>query len=216
MCEFEFLNIHSTVEDFYRKEYSEAIDGIKGSLENCILQENFLFVPKIETLLIHSANWKEVVVPQAICMYQKNIDFSKLRLHLKMLPDAIKAVPLDEITICEVTRVQILCDVFKASQFQKMLSEVHKLVLLYLTVPVTTTTAEHIFSGLKCIKTYLRNLMTQQRLNHCILSHIHRNKTDNLDLFKITAEFIKQNENILETYHLSRHIYAIQLSIIFL
>ena len=51
--------------------------------------------------------------------------------------------------------------------------------------------------------------MTQQRLNHCILLHIHRNKSDNLDLSKITAEFIKQNENILETHHLSRHIYAI-------
>ena len=106
--------------------------------------------------------------------------------------------------------VQTLCDVFnKQASFKTILSEVHKLVLLYLTVPVTTATAERSFSGLKRIKTYLRNSMTQQRLNHCILLHIHRNKTDNLDLSKMTAEFIKQNENILETYHLSRHIYAI-------
>ena len=108
--------------------------------------------------------------------------------------------------------VQTLCDVFnKQASFKTMLSEVHKLVLLHLTVPVTTATAECSFSGLKHVKTYLRNSMTQQRLNHCILLHIHRNKTDNLDLSKITAEFIKQNENILETYHLSRNIYAIQL-----
>ena len=64
-------------------------------------------------------------------MYQKDFDFSKLSLHLKMLPDAIKVVPLDGITIREVTRVQILCDVFnKQASFKTMLSEVHKLVQL--------------------------------------------------------------------------------------
>ena len=78
--------------------------------------------------------------------------------------------------------VQTLCDVFnKQTSFKTMLSEVHKLVLLYLTVPVTTATAECSFSGSKRIKTYLRNSMTQQRLYHCILLHIHRNKTGNLD-----------------------------------
>ena len=103
--------------------------------------------------------------------------------------------------------VQTLCDVFsKQASFKTMLSEVHKLVLLYLTVPVTTATAERSFSGLKHIKTYLRNSMTQQRLNHCILCIFIATKQTIL-----TAEFIKQNENILETYHLSRHIYAIQL-----
>ena len=64
------------------------------------------------------------------------------------------------------------------ASFKSMLSEVHKLVLLYLTVPVTTSTAERSFSGLKRIKTCLRNSM---RLNHCIILHIHRNKTEYLD-----------------------------------
>ena len=78
--------------------------------------------------------------------------------------------------------VQTLCDVFnKQASFKMILSEVHKLVLPCLTVPVTTATAERSFSGLNRINTYLRNSMTQQRLNHCILLHIHRNKTDNLD-----------------------------------
>ena len=113
------------------------------------------------------------MVPQDICtIYRKDIDFNKLVLHLKMLPDAIKAVPLDGWQIHEVTKVQTICDVFnKQTSFKVMLSEVHKLVLLYLTVPVTTATAERSFSGLKRIKTYLRNSMTQQCLNHCMLLH---------------------------------------------
>ena len=99
-----------------------------------------------------------------------------------MLLDAIKAVPLDGITIREVTRVQTLCDAFNKQTSFKTMSEVHKLMLLYLTVPVTTATAEHSFSRLKHIKTYMRNTMTRQRLNHCILLYIHRNKKNNLDL----------------------------------
>ena len=40
---------------------------LKEALKIVFLQENFLFVRKIETLLIDSANGKEVVVPQDIC-----------------------------------------------------------------------------------------------------------------------------------------------------
>ena len=93
-------------------------------------------------------------------IYRKDIDFNKLVLHLKMLPDAIKAVPLDGMQIHEVTKVQTIRDVFNKQTSFKVMSEVHKLVLLYLTVPVTTASAECTFSGLKRIKTYLRNLMT--------------------------------------------------------
>ena len=42
--------------------------------------------------------------------------------------------------------VQTLGDVFnKQASFNTMLSEVHKLMLLYLTVPVTSATAEQFF-----------------------------------------------------------------------
>ena len=40
------------------------------------------------------------------------------------------------------------------------LTEVHKLLKLYLKIPVTTASSEHYFSALKRIKTSLRNSMT--------------------------------------------------------
>ena len=77
-----------------------------------------------------------------------------------------------------------------------MLIDVHKLLVLYLTIPVTTATAERSFSALRRIKTYLRNSMTQQMLNHCMLLHIHRQKLDELDidLSVIAKELIQRNE----------------------
>ena len=50
------------------------------------------------------------------------------------------------------------------------LTEVHKLLKLYLTI----ASSERNFLALKHIKTYLRNSMTQQCLNHCMVFHIHK------------------------------------------
>ena len=75
-----------------------------------------------------------------------------------------------------------------------MLIDVHKLLVLYLTIPMTTATAEFGISTLRRIKTSLRNLMTQQRLYHCMLLHIHRQKLYELDLSVSAKEIIQRNE----------------------
>ena len=189
-------HVHASIDAYYRMEYFQAIDTVVGELENRFTQENFLVVRKIEDLLLNSANNKPVPLPEELCsLYHKDIDFEKLKLHLQMLPDAIKAVSFDGIQIREVTKIQTICDVLNQQpSIKAMLSEVHKLILLYLTIPVTTATAERSFSALKRIKTYLRNSMTQQRLNHCMLLHIHHKQTDNLDLYLIAKDFIQKNE----------------------
>ena len=192
--------------------YQLAIDSITGDLENRFQQEGFSIIRKVEHLLLDSANAKEVVIPDEIhTFYNADIDFEKLELQLQLLPDAIKAVPLQGIaitqvtkvqTICDVgiaitqvTKVQTICDVFQEqSSLNVMLSEIHKLILIFLTVPITTATAERSFSALRRIKTYLRNSMTQQRLNHCLILHVHREKTDNLNLTEVAQEFIETND----------------------
>ena len=54
---------------------------------------------------------------------------------------------------------------------------IRKLVQILATLPVSTSTAERSFSSLKCIKTYLRNAMGQERLNGLTLLNIYRNIT---------------------------------------
>ena len=96
------------------------------------------------------------------------------------------------------------------SSIKALLSEVHKLILIYLTIPVTTATAEQSFSALKRIKTYLRNSMTQQRLNHCFILHIHRQKTDSLEnLFK----GMKEDKHSLATTIIKFHINSLYVHI---
>ena len=152
-----------------------------------------MFIRTIECILIDSANGKNVSVPIKVkSLYKDDIDMEKLSLHLKMLPDAIKS---SSPCIVEVTRIKTICDVFNECQgVKKLLTEVDKLLKLFLTIPVTTATAERSFSALKRIKTYLRNSMSQQRLNHCLLLHVHRQKTDDLLLSEIAQEFVSRNE----------------------
>ena len=62
--------------------------------------------------------------------------------------------------------------------FQGMLTEVDKLLRIYFSVPVTSATAERLFSCLRRIKTYLRSTMTDNWLNNLFLLHIHSKRTE--------------------------------------
>ena len=115
-----------------------------------------LIVQNIEQLFLEYANGRAYLTPQEIGLYKKDIDLSKLNLHLQMLPDAIISTPLNGFHIKEVTKISTMCEVFNEEpSMKKLLSEVHKLSKIYLTIPVTTSTAERCCSALKRIDTYL-------------------------------------------------------------
>ena len=74
-----------------------------------------------------------------------------------------------------------------------MLNEVHRLLHIYYTIPLTSATSERTFSGLRRLKTYLRSTMTQKRLNHLHILHTHQQHTDNLSLLKVAMDFVVKN-----------------------
>ena len=68
--------------------------------------------------------------------------------------------------------VRTICDMINETSIGKMMSsEVHNLIRLYLTVPLTSATAERTVSTLRRIKNYLLSTMTQEWLNHVMLLH---------------------------------------------
>ena len=80
--------------------------------------------------------------------------------------------------------------------YRTFYSEVIKLLKLILVMPATNAIRERSFSTLKRVKTYLTTTMTQRRLNHLMLLHVHKDKTDNIDLKEISNDFVC-NENRL-------------------
>ncbi|KAJ8897834.1 hypothetical protein PR048_003187 [Dryococelus australis] len=73
------------------------------------------------------------------------------------------------------------------------LPEIIKILRIYLTYPVSSSTAERSFSALRRLKTFLRSTMTQPRLNHLLLLDIHKDKCDELNVEEMAEEFIETN-----------------------
>ena len=60
-----------------------------------------------------------------------------------------------------------------------MFPNIHTILKVLLTMPVSTASAERSFSGLRRLKTYLRSNMTDKRLSGLALLHInHATKVD--------------------------------------
>ena len=79
----------------------------------------------------------------------------------------------------QVTNIRTMCVAFNKTPVTKtLLGEVHKLLRMYLTLPVASATSERTFSALRRLKNYLRSTMKQDRLNNCVLMHCHKSITD--------------------------------------
>ena len=79
-------------------------------------------------------------------------------------------------------------------------SQVAKLVKLILVLPATNAISERSFSGMRRIKSFLRTTMTQKRLNHLMILHIHKMLTDNLCVKRIANEFVSRKEDGLRIF----------------
>ena len=120
--------------------------------------------------------------------YKDDINLSDLNRHLLLLPDIInKQLP----RVKKVTSINTICEAMNTSNaFKEMLPTVHRLLRLYLTLPITSATSERTFSALRWLMTYTRFKMTEKTLNNCFLLHVHKDLTDDLDLASIAQEFI--------------------------
>ena len=82
----------------------------------------------------------------------------------------------------QVTNIRTMCEaVNKTPAAKTLLGEVHKLLLMYLTLPVVSAASERTFSALRRLKNYLRSTIKQDRLNNCLLIHCHKSITDTVD-----------------------------------
>jgi hypothetical protein len=135
-------------------------------------------------------------------MYNTDIDFEKLKPQISMLPELLNVVHTESsVRIKEITSIRTICDMMNSASFGKlMFSEVHKLLILYLTAPMTSATAERTFSTLRRLKNNLRANMTQQRLNHIVLLHTHKDYTDKINLTNVAEEFITLNERRIQFF----------------
>lgn len=168
-----------TPKEYFKQQYFESLDILSHELRRRFKRESMSVLHKIEDIIISSCNGEMAKLTDTFkSKYESDFNFDRLLPQLAMMPELIKSAN-SSIKVREVTNLSTVCDMMKNSSIGKvMFSEVHQLIRLYLTVPMTSSTAERTFSTLRRLKNYLRSTTTQERLNHCILLHTHKDRTD--------------------------------------
>ena len=96
-------------------------------------------------------------------------------------------------------------NVFEVKQYLTQLSDAQKVLLneiinvmkLIMVMPATNSTSERSFSAMRRVKSYDRQCMTQERMNNLMILNVHKELTEEIDLFDIAKEFISENESCL-------------------
>ena len=76
---------------------------------------------------------------------------------------------------------------------------IHEAIVILLTLPVTTCTIERSFSTMRCVKTWLRTTMADDRLSRLCMLSVHREKINaNKAEFmkKVVDEFGRDNRRL--------------------
>ena len=188
---------------YFKKQYYEVLDVITAELKRRFQQERGMPIAALlEKTLLDAAKGSFSVypkVPNELQLYHNDVNIDRLIAQLKMLPDLVRTYNKQNPATCikEVTKLSTLCQIMNDICSSKSLfSEVFTLLQIAHTIPVTSATAERTFSALRRVKSFLRSTMLQARLNHCMILHIHKEKTDEIvqiDLTKVAQEFIAVN-----------------------
>ena len=134
-------------ESYFRKQYFEVLGLLTNELKHRFQQKHGLpMAAMIETLLVTAANSTSIdlgELPEELKLYENDIDLKKLKTQLQMLPDLVQTrnvkIP-NCIPIKSVTNVRTICDIMNEINISKeMLSEVLKLLKIFYTIPVKTS-----------------------------------------------------------------------------
>ena len=135
----------TTVEEYFRMQYFEVLDLLSGELNRRFQQPSFKFLEEMECLLIQSCNGEHVIPSEEFSsMYGKDLQMDRLSSQLTMLSDLVRTVSdQQQYGIKKVTSIGTLIDLMNANTFSKtFLNEVDHLLRIYLTIPMTSATAE--------------------------------------------------------------------------
>ncbi|XP_025405165.1 zinc finger MYM-type protein 1-like [Sipha flava] len=82
-----------------------------------------------------------------------------------------------------------LADTIVKEELTSIFPDVFIGIIIFLTIPVTSVSAERSFSKLKLIKNYLRNSIGQERLSSIALLNIERQQTNDINIENIIDNF---------------------------
>ena len=181
-----------TVKDAYRAIYFEVYDFVITGIRERFNQNDFLVYKDMQSLLLKAANKAcyEEEFNRVSQIYSDDIDCYLLSVQLKLLAVATEDAGYKEGQVDLMKVMHILRNFVS----KEAISQVLILAKLLLVAPATNATSERTFSTLRRIKTYLRSTMSNNRLNHNMVIHIHGQDDKEIDINAGMKEFIQKND----------------------
>ena len=184
---------------YYRQSYFEALDLTISTIQDRFDQPDFGIYRSLEQLLLNTIRGESTQeMYDFVCkFYNSDFDCQRLQLHLETLqatfPEGLKSA-----TLCIN---DLKCFILSLSENERaVVGEVVTLLKLILVLPSTNAVSERSFSAMRRLKTYLRTTMAQERLNHLLLLHIHKDRTDMLSCLEVARTFVGDSEHRLSVF----------------
>ncbi|KAF4104258.1 hypothetical protein G5714_015245 [Onychostoma macrolepis] len=176
----------------WRQEFYEAVDLVRAKVKRRFDQDGMKTAALRENMLINAANKKQIVDIDSPHLPQQ-IHKHRLEIQLKMMGH------LDSDSIETVK--DLTTTIFKLHpQTRALFKEVENLIKLCLSLLISAASAERTFSALRRWKTWLRTTITQKRLTHLALMHVHGDILDSLDIDALMRDFISTNPERKATF----------------
>lgn len=179
--------------------YFEMLDVVKHAAKSRFEQDDLKLLRAIESFIISAAN-KDYSEPdnlvKDLTKLSEIIDLQMLTTEVQELPVYIKLYNRKSLTPLKcVTKVSTICEILNSlSDSKECLPEIHKLLKLYMTVPLASATAERTFSTMRRVKSWLRSTMSSNTLNNSMFSTIHKQRMDEVSTLDVAKEFVAVNE----------------------
>lgn len=174
----------ATSEDCYRQIYFEAIDLIVNCINDRFDQPGIY--QNLQNLLLQAVNSKEYEFSLFFItdFYASDFDSHQLKTKLHVLSTTFSNAENGSTNL----KLPDIIEYFKSRSPAELalFSEIGTLLKLLLVMPATNAVSKWSFSALHRIKSYLRSIMTQDRLNDLMILYIHQDLTDDLDIKSCT------------------------------
>ena len=73
--------------------------------------------------------------------------------------------------------------------------QVNALAKIFLVIPSANAVSKRSFSAMKRVETYLRSTTSDCRLNHLVVLHVHKDRTDSLNMAEVANAFVERNDS---------------------
>ena len=195
--EFASHHFYETPKYLYRRTYFEAYDNVIQGIEMRFQQKVFLIYKNIQDIFLNAINGKDSSQHlKVVCdVFKNDLNPTNLQVQLEQFANLFQ-----DKRYCSIDTLVVL-PTFGMNKSQKMLlPDVVKLARLFIVTPATNASSEKAFSGMKRIKTYLRNSTTNNRLNHCMVAHVHAEDVDKMNTIEIARDFIEYSQTRLRIF----------------